>query len=208
MEGRRGSRVPGALALGLAAWAAAAGCTPGARRGVLEFLLDGVPPAEKPAPQPAAPATAVAVATAAAHSPAVDPAAPQGVPILTSLMTRDPAAGDVFHPPFQRQLCQFCHNFGAGIDRLRYPPPTLCFQCHGRVDQMGPTTHWPVRQGRCVTCHNPHQAPNKRLLRMAPPRLCFQCHNPDTLSHGPDNPQCLECHNPHSAGPRLLKSPP
>lgn len=207
MEGNNSSRRC-ALALALAASAVATGCSPVARRSVLEFLLDGVPPPKRTVPPLLAPGTAVAVSSDSARAPAIDPNSPQAVPSLTSLISRDPTAGDVFHPPFQHQLCQFCHNFGTGIDRLRYPPPTLCFQCHGRLDEMGPVTHWPVRQGRCVTCHNPHQAPNKRLLRMTPPRLCFQCHNPNKLSHGPDNPKCLECHNPHSGGTRLLKSQP
>lgn len=191
--------------------ALALGCSPTARRRTLEFLLDGVPPlpeakpsARTPSSPPSPAATAPQASTATAS--AAQPPEAMSVPQLAGLMSRDPAAGEVYHPPFQRNLCQFCHNFGSGIDRLRYPPPTLCFQCHGRLDQMGPTTHWPVKQGRCVTCHNPHQAPNKRLLRMTPPRLCFQCHNPDKLSHGPDNPQCLDCHNPHSAGERLIKT--
>lgn len=198
-EGRRALN-----AVSLAALLCVAACSPMARRRILTVLLDGVPPAPA-AKVPAAPPSSAPSSSSAAPIVAAA-SAPLSVPLLSSLMTRDPAAGDVYHPPFQRQLCQFCHNFGSGIDRLRYPPPTLCFQCHGRVDQMGPTVHWPVRQGRCVTCHNPHQAPNQKLLRMAPPRLCFQCHNPDKLSHGPDNPQCLDCHNPHSAQEKLIKT--
>lgn len=190
--------------------ALALGCSPGARRSALEFLLDGVPPlpeAKAPARTPSSsPSPAPAAPQASTGTASASPVDTLSIPQLAGLMSRDPAAGEVYHPPFQKNLCQFCHNFGSGIDRLRYTPPTLCFQCHGRMDQMGPTTHWPVKQGRCVTCHNPHQAPNKRLLRMTPPRLCFQCHNPEKLSHGSDNPKCLDCHNPHSAGPRLIKT--
>lgn len=186
--------------------AAAAACTPAARYKALSLLLDGVPPPADGKPKTPADCVAVSTASAAgAASPAGEPSA-ESLPAMQSLMTRDPAAGDVYHPPFQRQLCLFCHNFGAGTDRLRYPLPTLCFQCHGRLDQMGPHVMWPVKQGRCVTCHNPHQAPNAKLLRMAPPRLCFQCHNPDLLSHGTENVQCLSCHDPHSSrSPRLIK---
>jgi predicted CXXCH cytochrome family protein len=187
--------------------AGALACSPSARYKTLTFLLDGIPPPAKSKPAPAAGDVAVSTtAVVAAAAPPLQATAGGSQTAMATLMSREAGAGDVFHPPFQSQLCQFCHNFGEGTDRLRYPLPTLCFQCHGRLDQMGPHVMWPVQQGRCVTCHNPHQAPNKKLLRMPAPRLCFQCHNPDKLKHGVDNIKCLDCHNPHSSKePHLLK---
>lgn len=187
--------------------AAEVACSPAARYKTLTFLLDGVPPPAKIKAAPSSEAVAVSsAAVSAAPAPPSQAAAGVSTTAMATLMSREPVAGDVFHPPFRRQLCQFCHNFGSGTDRLRYPLPDLCFQCHGHLDKMGPHVMWPVQQGRCVTCHNPHQAPNAKLLRMPPPRLCFQCHNPDKLSHGIDNIRCLDCHTPHSSKqPHLLK---
>ncbi len=176
-------------------------CTPVTRHKVLSILLDGVPPLVEKKPPPKKTDTVVR-STETVRSAPVRAKAP-----TTTMFSDNIKTGDIFHPPFKQKLCLFCHSNGLGKDRLRFPLPTICFQCHGRLDQMGETVHWPVRQGRCTTCHNPHQAGVKKLLCMPVPRLCFRCHNVDLLSkekHARDVNLCLDCHNPHSAAKRRL----
>jgi predicted CXXCH cytochrome family protein len=81
--------------------------------------------------------------------------------------------------------------------------------CHQQVDEdlARFSLHRPFAAGECSSCHNPHQAPGKGLLRKNAERgeLCLSCHK--TLGDkapGKGHPPfvqgaCLTCHAPHAA---------
>ena len=77
-------------------------------------------------------------------------------------------------------------------------PQALCYLCHGdmeRVVKGSKFQHQPVGDGECASCHNPHGALFKDLLRNFYPEefyvpyrqdnyaLCLECHSPNTLEY-------------------------
>lgn len=175
------------IAVGLVASA----CSTTTRHKVLTFFFDGVPSIDAAASDKAATNTT----SYASGTVQISSAAAIAFPKVT---------GDVVHPPYQSQSCTACHEFG-GPEGLTAPLAELCSQCHERID-IGSVVHWPVKQGRCSLCHDPHQSPNPRLLRRPATTLCLSCHNGSQLSHGPEMGACLDCHQPHSSNQaKLLK---
>lgn len=90
----------------------------------------------------------------------------------------------------------------------------LCFSCHDRKNFAKTVVHLPVAKGECESCHNPHVAKYKGLLRKETDRLCGGCHENvgkmtkrTTQVHKPVlDGQCLACHDPHSSAVKgLLK---
>jgi len=86
----------------------------------------------------------------------------------------------------------------------------LCAMCHKPMNTKK-VVHGPISGGGCVACHNPHQSPNKAMLKEIIPKLCFRCH-PDSMMkqqvmHPPVVPgDCSSCHENHqSDNPGLLK---
>ncbi|RMI02435.1 MAG: hypothetical protein D6681_10400, partial [Calditrichaeota bacterium] len=101
----------------------------------------------------------------------------------------------------------------------------MCFDCHDEIEDRldnNPVVHQAIREAKqCISCHNPHSSPRRKLLRKALPELCFTCHNgkpTDTASrpvrslnlrykilfaqsvHEPAaDGDCLDCHEPHAA---------
>jgi predicted CXXCH cytochrome family protein len=74
------------------------------------------------------------------------------------------------HGPFQSGDCDVCHERknpkspGAAIKVSN----DLCFECHDEFKGSAPVrmekaVH-PSSQGRCTTCHSPHNARKKKLL--------------------------------------------
>jgi predicted CXXCH cytochrome family protein len=67
----------------------------------------------------------------------------------------------------------------------------------------------------CLECHDPHQAPNERLLKKTIPGLCWSCHDDFAKGEGVrsvhppmEEGLCLECHDPHASdNERMLKKP-
>ena len=101
--------------------------------------------------------------------------------------------------------CVSCHTgHGGSMPKLLAQPLLdLCLSCHDRPLEMpdgqklmdmatllrdNPDHHGPVRRADCVACHDPHAAPNFRLLGKEYPKLfyapfdlknydlCFTCH--------------------------------
>ncbi len=169
-----------------------ASCSSESRYKVLNFLLDGVPPPKSNAN--GAPAQAPS-------SGQEKPAQPAEVAPASHVSNSGTS-----HPPYEAKMCDACHDAEGGSNGLKAVPPDLCYQCHEPMDKAGPVVHWPVKQGRCLSCHNPHSAGNEKLLNIKVPNLCFQCHNPGLLAHGSDMGLCTDCHSPHSAGERLIKA--
>jgi len=92
--------------------------------------------------------------------------------------------------------------------KLTEAVPQLCYQCHAAFGTKK-TVHPPVKDGQCVTCHDPHASYEQKLLAQPVKDLCLSCH-PDKTDHKYVHPptaagECLSCHVPHeSATARLL----
>ena len=87
--------------------------------------------------------------------------------------------------------------------------PELCYQCHDDFSKDYKSLHYPVEEGDCTTCHNPHQSKNSSLLIKPTGELCEDCHDLNQLltgdvHEGIDKDQCMDCHNPHGSNDEFL----
>lgn len=117
------------------------------------------------------------------------------------------------HRPVANKMCNQCHEEPTS----KTPFATkrqgfeLCRGCHSSMVNDAFTKnriHWPVvDKTGCLNCHNPHAAPEKRLLKSKQGELCGRCH-PDIIEkqkhsptkHKPVNDgQCTSCHSPHAS---------
>jgi len=90
----------------------------------------------------------------------------------------------------------------------------LCVRCHSAVKLAAarPDAHKAMQKG-CVTCHTPHAADEKGLVRARDERsLCLSCHKElgrqlsASLSKHPVK-ECSACHAPHASDQKpLLKA--
>jgi predicted CXXCH cytochrome family protein len=89
----------------------------------------------------------------------------------------------------------------------------MCLSCH---DEPGPANAVPHggADGRCLDCHNPHNAAQDMLLHAPIEMLCARCHaaqnRAGTSRHEPiiKPESCASCHAPHgSTQQRLLTAP-
>ena len=90
-----------------------------------------------------------------------------------------------------------------------------CLTCHPDIKkelaQKG--AHRPFKELQCSSCHNPHAAKYKDLIKEEIGKLCKSCHQGNKgladkkHGHRPfEEGECLACHRPHaSKNPRLLK---
>lgn len=116
------------------------------------------------------------------------------------------------HKPFFQQHCTDCHTtHGSGKIRkkskLKDPLRRLCLSCHQKIAQKtnGVVSHFPVKQGRCLDCHNPHASKYVRLLKRPVPTTCEVCHRQVRARqarqpHFPfEKGRCLDCHDAHGS---------
>jgi len=100
-------------------------------------------------------------------------------------------SGSVVHPPYAEGVCAPCHDFpashpeGSGPHVADLRDIEVCAECH--PPEILGVSH-PVDRGEldpfagglltCTsTCHDPHIAPYKHLLRYPPGgELCIKCH--------------------------------
>lgn len=177
----------------LAALAVLTACSSTGSYELLRFFFDGVP-APGEAQQKAAPAS-----------------------LSPSALTPRPVAPHepmTVHRPYAEGKCDKCHasRFGKpvgvssifqGVPMLLEPIEKLCFKCHAIEPKR--FLHAPAISGQCIFCHEPHRAPNKRMLLLQSTRdLCARCHSGATFlteqDHGKYGArECIECHDPHAA---------
>lgn len=117
------------------------------------------------------------------------------------------------HAPVARGLCNQCHMEATSVTPLKTKSEgmSLCRGCHN--DMVNKTfdknrIHWPLLSKRaCLSCHNPHAADDKGLLREPMAQLCYKCHT-DTMRRQQKNAskhepvaegRCGECHDPHGS---------
>lgn len=114
--------------------------------------------------------------------------------------------GSEIHPPFEDGSCEGCHRRPRGTKvRLSVEGSRLCFACHSELesDLDRGSVHTSVREGRCVDCHQPHMASERRLLTRSGPDLCFPCHRQvealvkGSGAHAAAAEDCSTCHDPH-----------
>lgn len=122
----------------------------------------------------------------------------------------------VLHNPTAAD-CTACHvGVGDAKDhKFSYPvaKEELCLKCHQLPLDKHP--HAPVRDGKCLDCHDPHGSEHKAQLIADPNRdLCTKCHAATTAGkkfvHGPAAVgACTTCHKWHSSDlPNLLSADP
>jgi len=121
--------------------------------------------------------------------------------------------GSTVHPV--AESCDGCHQSvdtphpkkGKQTFKLTQDPPELCTTCHGSIGE-GKDVHFPVAQGMCTACHNPHSSNEPKLLVQPLKQVCGTCHA-DHLDfkvlHGPVSAgACTACHNPHASDNQKL----
>lgn len=125
---------------------------------------------------------------------------------------------DVVHRPVMSKMCNQCHSNATDPNplKLKKEGNELCQGCHNTMfNKMAGSSryHWPIftKEG-CLTCHNPHAAKVKSLLRAPMVVLCGKCHadsiNRQVKSKDKHEPimkgQCTNCHDPHSSNNLFL----
>jgi len=121
--------------------------------------------------------------------------------------------GQTVHPV--AESCSACHESvepphpkkGKKTFKLTQEPPELCNTCHTSIADKK-EVHFPVAQGMCTMCHNPHSSNEPKLLVQPMKQLCGACHA-DHLNfkflHGPVSAgACTACHAPHSSDNQKL----
>lgn len=116
----------------------------------------------------------------------------------------------IVHSPVNDD-CTICHQ----TDAKNHPEeneieftltddiPELCYQCHDAQNQKV-HVHTPIKDGKCLTCHNPHSTDNESLLKEEGGGVCLNCHKDliptENMIHGPVAANmCNACHNPHQS---------
>jgi predicted CXXCH cytochrome family protein len=149
----------------------------------------------------------------------VPPLAGEGDPNAAGYPGSRRGAVQYEHAP--RKDCEACHVKAerrkslsmrslADVQR-KAPVPALCYGCHSDYAATSDYVHGPVAVGQCLFCHEPHQAPNKYLLKRPLPELCYACHDKEGIEsiveHQTDVlSRCMVCHEGHSGSTKgLLK---
>lgn len=112
--------------------------------------------------------------------------------------------------------CVSCHKLHQG-SRQKASHETvaeLCYGCHPDVKaQFSLFSHHPVRERKmdCFDCHDPHGAPQQRMLKGVTVKdTCARCHadksGPFVYEHGDVTEVCTNCHVPHGSVNRRLLS--
>jgi predicted CXXCH cytochrome family protein len=113
------------------------------------------------------------------------------------------------------ESCSACHESvdtphpqkGKKTFKLTQGLPDLCTTCHPAIVDKG-HVHFPVAQGMCTACHNPHASNEPKLLTAAGQHVCLPCHpqiadkiNDSRVAHPAlmTEQACIACHSPHSS---------
>ncbi len=122
------------------------------------------------------------------------------------------------HQPVKDEECLACHLQRATVHpipkgksfELSAKGAKLCEQCHEVLGKKR-VVHPPVKDGDCLSCHNPHGAKGRFLLDNGEDltTLCLGCHDSapfkQKFMHGPTAVgACTQCHNPHESGEKWL----
>lgn len=121
------------------------------------------------------------------------------------------ATGSV-HEPWKEHACDVCHLVKQS-NALIEDVDAACRSCHEDVlvTATAAPNHSPVREGKCLLCHQPHQSFKPHLLRLTGEAMCISCHEVESISRD-DHPgvhrvDCLLCHRGHSSPRGALLKP-
>jgi len=110
--------------------------------------------------------------------------------------------------------CQDCHRVSDRRTNYRRMGMGLesCStgKCHGNFGEEAEYVHGPVAGKVCVSCHNPHGAPNPASILRTGSDQCFVCHQEEQEKfeeihkHTPvKDGNCTGCHDPHQSNSRF-----
>lgn len=187
--------LPVSVALVGALWLTT-GCSSTTKRQLLTLFFDGVPPENA--------AVANRVATVTTN---------KGPATAVANSSKTPATKvslNTVHKPFAEGKCSDCHGGTSAfqsVQSLQGSTKQLCFSCHKDFLATAKVKHPPVENGECLSCHQAHESPFKKLLVKKDGLLCFDCHDNFTgkFKHQPaENLECNSCHNPHVSEQKKL----
>jgi predicted CXXCH cytochrome family protein len=87
------------------------------------------------------------------------------------------------------------------------PVAKVCVECHDTIQEAleKPVVHFPVEEGECTGCHNPHTSNHGKLLVDDVNSLCQKCHEdiiPEearSVHKAVIEGNCVSCHKPHAS---------
>ena len=88
----------------------------------------------------------------------------------------------------------------------------LCLECHDTIEQTLESSfvHFPVENGECSECHNPHTSNHGKLLVDDINSLCQKCHEdvipekPRSIHKAVAEGNCVNCHDPHASNNKFM----
>jgi predicted CXXCH cytochrome family protein len=113
------------------------------------------------------------------------------------------------HPPYAEKRCNGCHDKNTESGFVA-PRRELCFVCHKDFMKKYANFHGPAAVGDCLSCHLPHNSPNRKLLKAPRLEICNTCHIERRLAFGLHSTvksrriACVDCHNPHGGNARYF----
>ena len=155
----------------------------------------------------------LALAAGAGPTLAAEPAGPPVPKVRKNNLSPLPATEKAVttHAPFEAGDCRLCHERADPLSPgpITTPVNEQCFGCHDDFQKTvaGKSGHAAARES-CVSCHNPHNAREPKLLVAEAGALCMSCHESvknlalhtpvkhDALTEGA---KCMNCHNPHGS---------
>ncbi|MDP2156643.1 MAG: cytochrome c3 family protein, partial [Nitrospirota bacterium] len=99
-------------------------------------------------------------------------------------------------------------GIGSAQMALKSNLSEVCLQCHDslKAKLSEKFTHFPFKQGKCISCHNSHAASRKGLMNETVNELCNGCHQnikkllSSASVHGAlRSGACTDCHDPHAS---------
>lgn len=128
---------------------------------------------------------------------------PKDASCVTAACHGDMTRAAQIHGPVAQRSCDVCHGEDTGTHHfpLKRDPVATCTFCH-QVSGTQSHQHKALEKG-CLTCHNPHTANTKFLLKAdSVGQQCAQCHTIDIhrFAHAAvAKGQCTNCHWPHQS---------
>ncbi len=88
----------------------------------------------------------------------------------------------------------------------------ICLDCHETFKEKlkSPFVHPLLKTGQCSACHNPHTAPDGKLLAADIKELCYSCHKkviPEKIGSAHKDVlegNCVKCHDPHASNNKFI----
>ncbi len=103
----------------------------------------------------------------------------------------------------ESKLCGECHDPNRPMPMVKGKKVTVIDKTL-KASPKFKTMHKPVKEGKCLVCHEAHDSSHKKLLVKAEKDLCYSCHEKakkalakNRFLHKPVTESCSLCHAPH-----------